>query len=315
MRIDIDRVARIAATAAEFDWTWRPADLPRFCSETGWKIAAENARSARLVTDMTPDRPTATASYGSYPSGDRSDAGLRLEYLSIVLTETEDLMDERVTALRKELEDAIGAQLGTHAVTRRGAEVPTWGSPRARISLHADSRSIALDVVNPRYFDRTGIGVQPSFVTAGYVRDNEWTVFADALAWTLWRLPAPSYLIVHASGGRFAQFAVVHDELSAEISSNTWLEPEFRMTDSEEIRMTELGWLPYSEEGCPNWYHDVAFPAGEPDFAASARRAVTTLREVFHRPGPSGLRVEAWTVETRLVPDLTALLTGRIPLS
>ncbi|MGV9410861.1 DUF6301 family protein [Nocardia sp. NPDC003693] len=309
MRIDIDRVARIAATAAEFDWTWRPADLPRFCSATGWKIAAENARSARLITDLRPGR--ATASYGAYPSGDRSDEGLWLEYLSITVAEAEAAAAEDVTAMHAALTAEIGSMIGHPVATRRPTHAATtWRSPRALVSLHADSRSIALDVVNPRYFDRTDTGPKPSHVVAGPIRHRDWEALADALGQTLWCLPAPSYVIMTAPGSRFAQFAVAHDELSAEISSNTYVEPEFRMTAQDEIRMTELGWSPYSEQGCPNWYYDVAFPAREADFRASAKRAITTLRGIMRISDPAQLHVEAWTVATRLVPDLTALLAG-----
>ncbi|MEU0544211.1 DUF6301 family protein [Nocardia sp. NPDC005978] len=311
MRIDVDHAARIAAAAAEFDWTWRPADLARWCAATGWAIAQENTRSARLIADPATGRPTATASYGAYPAGDRSDAGLWLEYLSINVAEAEAAAAEDVTATHAALQAAIGNVLGPPAASGQAPDAATtWRSPRALVSLHADSRSIALDVVNPRYFDRTDPGPKPSHVVAGPIRHRDWAALADALGQTLWRLPAPTYLIMDAPGNRFAQFAVAHDELSAEISSNTWLDQEFRMTAPEEIRMAELGWSPYSEQGCPNWYYDVAFPGRKPDFEASARRAVTTLREVMHISDPTRLRVEAWTVGTRLVPDLTELLAG-----
>jgi hypothetical protein len=86
-------------------------------------------------------------------------------------------------------------------------------------------------------------------------------------------------LRVNRSRNRYLQF-VCHDDgkLWAEATSNVNLEGDDTLTVADETRLVELGWSPPEPPGRPNFYMS---NADEVDVGAAARRAMTTLREVF----------------------------------
>ncbi|MGY4103612.1 DUF6301 family protein [Nocardia sp. R16R-3T] len=59
MNVDIEGAIRIARLAAEFDWTWRIDDIPRFCESVGWQIVESWDNGAELRTDLQLQRPVA----------------------------------------------------------------------------------------------------------------------------------------------------------------------------------------------------------------------------------------------------------------
>ncbi|MGW4126314.1 DUF6301 family protein [Nocardia sp. NPDC004711] len=59
MFVESEKVERIAAVAASFDWTWTREDLPAICEALGWGVLRCTEDFALLRTDLMSDRPEA----------------------------------------------------------------------------------------------------------------------------------------------------------------------------------------------------------------------------------------------------------------
>lgn len=83
---------------------------------------------------------------------------------------------------------------------------------------------------------------------------------------------------------RFVVFRKRGRGLRCETSSNCFLPRDRRLKTAEECRLTELGWHPpdggfprrLDDEGCPNWYFDVALERT----GAAAMLLIRTLDEI-----------------------------------
>lgn len=60
MHADIDGATRIVRLATEFNWTWHPDDIPRFCTTAGWEITLDDG-AFELRTNLEVRRPEASA--------------------------------------------------------------------------------------------------------------------------------------------------------------------------------------------------------------------------------------------------------------
>jgi hypothetical protein len=125
---------------------------------------------------------------------------------------------------------------------------------------------------------------------------DAWTAFQAHLAESLGALEDKQALILsHPETHYFVQFAAgAQGELRAEAVSNHYIAPRRRLGPGHELRLIELGWnvpthAPDAEvvaDGSPNWYQDWNAPV---DWAAVARVATLTLREVYRVPAPRTL--------------------------
>ncbi len=52
MRADIERAARAAPVAAEFDWTWTVGDLRPFCDGVGWQLTGLGEAFPKAMTNL-----------------------------------------------------------------------------------------------------------------------------------------------------------------------------------------------------------------------------------------------------------------------
>lgn len=135
--------------------------------------------------------------------------------------------------------------------------------------------------------------------------DEAWRDLEAALAASLARFLEDEYLIIRVRGrNHYVQFvACGADGMRVEAVSNAYIcVPSHRLGDVEHARLAALGWEG-PEEVAPsrvpnlggttqrNFYLDLAAPV---DFAAVARQACRTLKEVYRAPHPSELRYEAF---------------------
>ncbi|MGV9409826.1 TY-Chap domain-containing protein [Nocardia sp. NPDC003693] len=146
-------------------------------------------------------------------------------------------------------------------------------------------------------------GGSPMAETAG-VRNELWEWFTDALAYTLFTLPANSRLMIgNVVGGetdRFARFLRFDEFLMCE----TALAADSAQSDPQRRRgsvdMWNFGeWAePQPEEGMDNWFRMIPWPGAYAEFRAVAAATVEAFRFVSSAEWPQELACAAFDLET-----------------
>ncbi len=127
---------------------------------------------------------------------------------------------------------------------------------------------------------------------------TDWTGFAHGLAAELAAAPETTVLVIGESAApgarRFAQFRKTGEAVSAELTGDEWLEPEFR-PDGDGIRMiTEAGWRLPDEAHMGNWWTEFPWPVDTDDYQRLAAITVVGLRDGFGIGSPLTLAYKGW---------------------
>lgn len=123
-------------------------------------------------------------------------------------------------------------------------------------------------------------------------RCTQWADFADRLDWTLHTLPPESALIITTDEPSiFVQFMHMREgRFLADAGTKDVAGLGAQQFDTE---MVDLGWSP-PDDSYPNWQGPNATAGAEPNLRGAARRAMTTLRDVFAVGSPQDLRFSAF---------------------
>ncbi|WP_330185158.1 hypothetical protein OHB26_17160 [Nocardia sp. NBC_01503] len=143
------------------------------------------------------------------------------------------------------------------------------------------------------------------------VNDEVWQEFSIALASFVARLPAWSNLVFEAEGNRFVAFLMSDRVLACEVVCNRYLEPDYRMTPDDEVRMRLDGWG--DPERGHNWIRFLAWPAPRAAYRDLTDRVVTALRDVLGVEQPDRLTLKGWPANPDNAPDATKLGVKVVP--
>ncbi|UGT41846.1 DUF6301 family protein [Nocardia yamanashiensis] len=165
MSVDVELVARIAAIAAEFDWTWSEEDTGRFSAAAGWHVTERRPGSgATMRTTLPIEFPFAFA----HVTGD-------LKNITLGVSDKVDATDlagqtalfERFRHLGRGVKDQLG-DARIEVLTQGFGLRFRWSTPKVVVDLMAYPQAgISLRLTNPEY------DAWMQAVTAGH-DDVEW---------------------------------------------------------------------------------------------------------------------------------------------
>lgn len=122
-----------------------------------------------------------------------------------------------------------------------------------------------------------------------------WREFSDALALTLSGMPAKAYLVVSASGGRYARFFVPGPELWCEVVHNDQLEGGAGgMSEQVESVLRRAGWCEPFEGRSVNWHRLVGWPVYFREYELVAGQVAVALHHGLQVGAPTELEIDSW---------------------
>jgi hypothetical protein len=146
LQADLDGAVRVAQLAAEFDWSWKPDDVQRFCQAAGWTVTDIFEGGATLTTDLDLARPAA------YPRF-RDDLKSILVFVAAVPDGEYDGTTRPASELDTDLVKRLTGLFGKptrRRRTKRGVE-SDWELPTLAITITPGDTSIGLHLNSPAY--------------------------------------------------------------------------------------------------------------------------------------------------------------------
>ncbi|MFI1920154.1 DUF6301 family protein [Nocardia sp. NPDC020380] len=124
MHADIDGATRIVRLAAEFDWTWNPDDIPRFCETAGWEILSNDEGTFEIRTNLQIQRPDSSAYTRSH----------KVEYITFPITNSNSQGSPFAESHEQALE--ILLDVSTTLSAFLGEPTSMFPAPDAKVQWH-----------------------------------------------------------------------------------------------------------------------------------------------------------------------------------
>lgn len=153
----------------------------------------------------------------------------------------------------------------------------------------------------------------------------QWLEFEERLTDVLLGASERTYLILSVERPEImwrVQFIIDPDVLTSECNTEDLFRSVGGASDEVQQQLGRAGWAPpVSRHSAPFWKQQLQVPALSSEYGATARNAVTTLRDLFRIASPDELTYTAWREEEWPIPGkfytgdvLEALDSGQNPL-
>ncbi|MFF2085471.1 DUF6301 family protein [Nocardia sp. NPDC058176] len=148
MQVDVDGAVRIARLAKQFEWTGYVDDVTRFTEVAGWVSEWSGENGMTFQTNLEVVRPEARVFMRKRVFSDIT------MYVTEILDQSVPWVDSRESIVDSyaELVFALEPVLGAPTRTEPGVDaVMAWDASGISICLRSLSRSIVLELANPKF--------------------------------------------------------------------------------------------------------------------------------------------------------------------